>query len=391
MTASNQGNICAAEIIRQDGEALELRDQETGKYNNAVFEREICRKELPSAQKSCGKSWKTPLMEIEGTIRKVEYRTQPQSGQIGLHLDVKTIDKQDVVIHVFPERKTKQCPDLFRFQEKEKVTVVGSEFSTPKHQNNICVAEIIRQDVEPLELNDQNLEMLQPKVLKLRDPITGKHNNSVFNNKKCMNEDGLKSSSLFNWIKNYVGEICKECGDEIVAWDSSSGLLEKCNKCTNKLGWILRAYTGDCTKCQEIACSRCPDSGLPPLCWKNCMESCGGNTGMMSGIVINDLTKILEKWCLDNPESPYCNRPGILEETQLVMKNGSLLIQPPIFMFPRFLEVLNIMTASSQGTRQPEILFPTFQTPTPSYPDQFTPYRIHSPVSPEPLGPAGLQ
>ncbi|MCI5143836.1 MAG: hypothetical protein D3909_19365, partial [Candidatus Electrothrix sp. ATG1] len=252
LTAGNQENICAAEIIRQDGELLELRDRTTGKYNNDVFKHKICKSKLPPSIYSCGKWWKTPLSEIEGTIRKIEYRKPPGGSQAGLHFDVKTTDQQNVVIHVFPERKIKQCPDLFRFQEGETVTVTGVGFSTPNHQENICVVEIIRQDGEPLKLKEQDPEMLQPKVLKLRDPITGNHNNDVFDNKKCINEDELKSSSLFNWIKNYIGAICKECGDEIVAWDSSAGLLEKCNKCTNKLGWILRAYTGDCTKCQEI-------------------------------------------------------------------------------------------------------------------------------------------
>ncbi|RWX52083.1 hypothetical protein VU01_10428, partial [Candidatus Electrothrix marina] len=127
----NQANICAAEITRQSSEALKLRDRTTGEYDNTIFNHEICKKELLPSIYSCGKSWKTPLMEIEGTIRKVEYRKPPGGSQKGLHFDVETADKQSVVIHVFPEPKTSQCPDLFTFKEGETVTVVGSEFSTP--------------------------------------------------------------------------------------------------------------------------------------------------------------------------------------------------------------------------------------------------------------------
>jgi hypothetical protein len=112
----------------------------------------------PARPETCGKPWKTPLMEMRGKVQKVEYRKPPWSSQKGLHLDVQTIGKQDIVIHVFPEQLITQCQNLFTFKEGELVTVSGSEFLTEAgKQMNICAAEIIRS----------------AGVLNLRNPITG--------------------------------------------------------------------------------------------------------------------------------------------------------------------------------------------------------------------------
>lgn len=99
---------------------------------------------LPDIQ-SCGRPWSTPLSEIQGEIKKVEYRTQPGTGLRGLHLDVQTAKEESVVIHVFPERLARQCSDLFQFNPGEVVTVSGSEFLTKAgKQKNICAAKISR-------------------------------------------------------------------------------------------------------------------------------------------------------------------------------------------------------------------------------------------------------
>lgn len=279
----NQANICAAEITRQSSEALKLRDRTTGEYDNTIFNHEICKKELLPSIYSCGKSWKTPLMEIEGTIRKVEYRKPPGGSQKGLHFDVETADKQSVVIHVFPEPKTSQCPDLFTFKEGETVTVVGSEFSTPQNPKNICASGIIGQNIEPSEVTDQN-----SKMLKLRDPITGNHNNAVFNNKICIDEDGLKRSSLFNWMKAFLSyqESCKHCMDELALWNNPEGILASCKDCSGYIGIIPKEYSraNDCVICQENRCSPCSSPNvMPPKCWKACMKRCGTTMGNMTG------------------------------------------------------------------------------------------------------------
>jgi hypothetical protein len=301
----NQANICATEITRQNTKSLKLRDQKTGKYNNTVFNHEICKKELPRTIYSCGNSWKTPLMEIEGTIKKVEYRMPPWGNQKGLHFDVETTDKQSVVIHVFPEPKTSQCPDLFPFNEGDRVTVIGSEFSTPKSKENICASGIIRQDVEPLELNDQKIA-----ILKLRDPITGNHNNSVFNNKICIDEDELKRSSFFNWMKAFLSyqESCKHCTDELVSWNNPEGILARCKDCADHIAIIPKEYSraNDCLICQEKKCSHCSDPSdpnvMPPKCWKTCMKVCGTTMGDITGYGMNIRINVIEDIKNNNPD-----------------------------------------------------------------------------------------
>jgi hypothetical protein len=268
--SGNQGNICATEITRQHAETLRLRDQTTGTYNNELFNHEICRKELEPTQEACWHSWKTPLMEIEGTIRKVEYKTPPLGNFAGLHLDIETDDQQDILVHVFPEPKTSQCPDMFDFQEKEKVTVIGSEFSTPNKQGNICAAEVIRQNAEVPEL-------------RLRDPITGDHNNTVFNNKICIDEDELRRNSFFSWTKSFLNCLgsCNDCVDEVAMWKSSQGIVSSCKDCARHVSMIPPEYlqTNYVAMCQDLVCSNCSGRVMPTLCWKNCMKTCGHITG----------------------------------------------------------------------------------------------------------------
>ena len=295
----NQANICATEVTRQNTEKLKLRDRTTGKYNNDLFNHEICKQELPRTIYSCGNSWKTPLMEIEGTIKKVEYRMPPWGNQKGLHFDVETTDKQPVVIHVFPEPKTSQCPDLFTFKEGETVTVIGSEFSTPKSKKNICASGIIRQDVEPLELNDQKIA-----ILKLRDPTTGNHNNSVFNNKICIDEDELKRSSLFNWMKAFLSS-CKHCTDELVLWNNPEGIIASCKDCADHIAIIPKEYSraNDCVICQENKCSHCSDPNvMPPQCWKTCMKVCGTQMGDATRHGMNIRINVIEDIKNNNPD-----------------------------------------------------------------------------------------
>ncbi|XOF32917.1 MAG: type II secretion system secretin GspD [Candidatus Electrothrix sp. YB6] len=117
---------------------------------------------IPATEESCGNPWKTPLMEIRGKVKKVEYRKPPWSSQKGLHLDVEIAGKQNIVVHVFPEQPkqlTKQCQDLFTFKQGEIVTVSGSAFFTKAgSQPNICAAAVTRN----------------AGVLNLRTPTTGR-------------------------------------------------------------------------------------------------------------------------------------------------------------------------------------------------------------------------
>ena len=283
-TSGSQKNICATEITRQNSEALKVRDRTTGTYNNAVFSHEICNKKLPPSIYSCNRPWTSPLMEIEGIIRKVQYKKPPWaawSNQKGLHFDVETNDEEHLLIHVFPEPKIKQCPDLFTFQEGETVIVVGSAFSTPERKKNICAAEIIRQTSEVPEL-------------KLRKPRTGNHNNSIFNCKTCVDEVEMKRICLFNWVKSYIDITCKACTDEVAVGNYSTEISSNCKCCFERTARIPGVYTQDCTHCQEIMCSsRCSGSIsfiMPPLCWKTCMENCGKITGGISGTLANKTT-----------------------------------------------------------------------------------------------------
>lgn len=83
-----------------------------------------------------------------------EYRTQPGTDLRGLHLDVQSTKDELIVVHVFPERLTGQCSDLFQFNPGELITVSGSEFLTKAgKQKNICAEEIIR-DSGPLKVRD---------------------------------------------------------------------------------------------------------------------------------------------------------------------------------------------------------------------------------------------
>jgi hypothetical protein len=271
--SEHQGNICAAEITRKNKEALTIRDRTTGTYNNALFNNEICRKELPSSWYSCGRSWKTPLMEVEGTIRKVEYKKPPWNNRAGLHLDVETAPQQHTIVHVFPELKISQCPDLFSFEEGDLVTVVGSEFSTPKNQNDICASGIIIQDSE---------------LLKLRGPITGKHDNTAFNSAVCIDEEALKRNSFFHWVKVFLAyqESCNLCIGELGEWENSKAIWLNCKDCTQYLPLIPIEYSraNDSAICQKncsLLCSH-PDR-MPPECWKNCMKTCGSNMGDATG------------------------------------------------------------------------------------------------------------
>ncbi|MCI5222806.1 MAG: META domain-containing protein [Candidatus Electrothrix sp. AR4] len=107
---------------------------------------------------SCGKSWKTPLTKLKGKIKKIEYRSPPWIKEKGLLLDVETSPGTYFVIHVFPEKLIRQCPEQFGFELGEEVIVTGSEFRTGKGggQRNICAATITQGS----------------KVLSLRDPAT---------------------------------------------------------------------------------------------------------------------------------------------------------------------------------------------------------------------------
>ncbi|MCI5127460.1 MAG: hypothetical protein D3907_02925, partial [Candidatus Electrothrix sp. AUS3] len=135
---------------------------------------------MSSIKESCGKPWKAGRKEIkEATIRKVEYIPQPVTGLNELHLDVKTAEHQNFIIHVSPEYKISRCPDLFDFQEGETVTVVGYELSG--NQGNICATELTRQHAE---------------TLKLRDQTTGTYNNELFNHEMCRKE--LPSPSIYS-------------------------------------------------------------------------------------------------------------------------------------------------------------------------------------------------
>jgi hypothetical protein len=108
---------------------------------------------------TCGRPWKSPLTEIQGLIRNVEYRVQPFTGRRGLHLDIETGRQTDTVIHVYPERLTAKCPSVFYFSVGDTVTITGSEFFTGKggSQQNICAATITQGE----------------KMLGVRDPRTG--------------------------------------------------------------------------------------------------------------------------------------------------------------------------------------------------------------------------
>jgi hypothetical protein len=108
---------------------------------------------------TCGRPWKSPLTEIQGRIRNVEYRIQPFTGRRGLHLDIETGRQTYTVIHVYPERLTAKCPSVFYFREGDRVTVTGSEFFTSigGSQQNICAATITQGE----------------KMLGVRDPQTG--------------------------------------------------------------------------------------------------------------------------------------------------------------------------------------------------------------------------
>ena len=294
LAPGSQKNICAAEITRQNSEVLKLRDRITGKYNNDVFSHKICKRELKPTIYSCNRPWTSPLMEIEGIIRKVQYKKPPWatwSNQQGLHLDVETDEKEHFVIHVFPEPKIKQCPDLFHFEGGEKgerVIVVGSAFSTPESKKNICVAEIIRQ-----------IKGSETPELKVRDPRTGNHNNAVFNCTTCVDEEEVKKTCSFNWLKSYIDTTCKECWDEIAEWKNSGKVPDDCQCCIDRIARILGVYTEDCTHCQKIMCSsRCSGSIpyiMPPRCWKTCMENCGKITGKISGGLVNRIM------CRDEP------------------------------------------------------------------------------------------
>ena len=108
---------------------------------------------------TCGRPWKSPLTQIHGRIRNVEYRVQPVTGRRGLHLDIETDRQIETIIHVYPERLTAKCPSVFYFMVGDEVTVTGSEFFTGRggKQQNICAAKITQED----------------KVLGVRDPVTG--------------------------------------------------------------------------------------------------------------------------------------------------------------------------------------------------------------------------
>ncbi|XCN72523.1 MAG: hypothetical protein Q3M24_19875 [Candidatus Electrothrix aestuarii] len=116
----------------------------------------------PASKESCGRPWITPLLDVQGKIKKVEYRTQPGTGLRGLHLDVQTAAEEYIVVHVFPELLTQQCADLFRFKEGERISASGSEFLTKAGmQKNICADEIVRNSGSKLRLRDSmtgNLE-----------------------------------------------------------------------------------------------------------------------------------------------------------------------------------------------------------------------------------------
>lgn len=104
---------------------------------------------------TCGRPWKRPLAEIQGRIRRIEYRVQPFTGRRGLHIDVETGPQTYTVVHVYPERLTVRCPSVFHFIEGETVKVTGSEFFTGPGgmRQNICAA-VIAQGKEVLSIRD---------------------------------------------------------------------------------------------------------------------------------------------------------------------------------------------------------------------------------------------
>jgi hypothetical protein len=108
---------------------------------------------------TCGRPWKSPLAEIQGQVRNVEYRVQPFTGRRGLHIDVETGYQKYTVIHVYPERLTAKCPSVFYFRVGDTVKVTGSEFFTSigGSQQNICAATITQGE----------------KMLGVRDSQTG--------------------------------------------------------------------------------------------------------------------------------------------------------------------------------------------------------------------------
>ncbi len=123
-----------------------------------VRETSLMQQSSMSKISTCGRPWKSPLTEIQGRIRNVEYRAQPLTGRRGLHLDIETGWQVETVIHVYPERLTANCPSVFYFRVGDTVTVTGSEFFTGRGgQQNICAATITQEE----------------KVLDLRDPVTG--------------------------------------------------------------------------------------------------------------------------------------------------------------------------------------------------------------------------
>ncbi|MCI5130255.1 MAG: hypothetical protein D3904_01745, partial [Candidatus Electrothrix sp. EH2] len=103
---------------------------------------------------TCGRPWKRPLAEIQGRIRKVEYRIQPFTKRRGLHIDVETGPRSYTVV-VYPQRLTARCPSVFHFTEGETVKVSGSEFFTGPGgmRQNICAA-VIAQKKDILNIRD---------------------------------------------------------------------------------------------------------------------------------------------------------------------------------------------------------------------------------------------
>ncbi|MCI5222158.1 MAG: hypothetical protein D3924_05680 [Candidatus Electrothrix sp. AR4] len=142
---------------------------------------------------SCGKSWKTPLNEITGKIRKIEYKSPPWTNQRGLHLDVETAPQNHIVIHVFPEKLISQCSNLFMFEEGEEIMVSGSEFLTGREgrRQNLCAATITRNS----------------NTLELRNPETGDLVKQACCREICKRNCAGKSPICGNTCLNICGKM----------------------------------------------------------------------------------------------------------------------------------------------------------------------------------------
>ncbi|MCI5144434.1 MAG: hypothetical protein D3923_02660, partial [Candidatus Electrothrix sp. AR3] len=95
------------------------------------------------SESPCGKPWQTPLLEVEGEIKRIYYAVPPGTPKKGLHLKVETKPEEFVIIHVFPKKCVDNSPEKFKFKKGDTVTASGSKFLTKRGtQVNICATKI---------------------------------------------------------------------------------------------------------------------------------------------------------------------------------------------------------------------------------------------------------